>query len=67
MFRPITVPLVVSSHPTSLRYLEQRPISAYKENILDRATRLINRHGTAIGLETVYLVMRILFIVFAGH
>jgi serine/threonine protein kinase len=48
-------------------YLEQKPISAYRENILDLVDRLIKRHGTAIGLVLVYLLMRILFIVFAKH
>ena len=49
------------------RYLEQMPVSAYRENFLDRAARLINRHGAAIGLVLVYVIMRILFIIFAKH
>src|SRR5207342_352386 len=41
------------------RYLEQAPVSAYQENIFDRAGRLANRHGTAIMLVLAYLLMRV--------
>jgi eukaryotic-like serine/threonine-protein kinase len=47
------------------RYLEQAPVSAYRENIWERAARLMNRHATAIVLVLVYLFMRGLLILFA--
>jgi serine/threonine protein kinase len=47
------------------KFLDQQPVSAYEENIFDRANRLIARHGTAIMLVLAYLLMRILFIIFA--
>jgi serine/threonine-protein kinase len=49
------------------RYLEQEPVSAYRESIVDRGRRLANRHGTAIMLVLAYLLMRTLFIIFAKH
>jgi serine/threonine protein kinase len=49
------------------RFLEQSPVSAYQENIFDRVKRLTSRHGTAIVLVLAYLLMRILFIIFAGR
>lgn len=47
------------------RYLEQAPVSAYRENLWERAARLINRHSTAIVLILAYLFMRGLLILFA--
>jgi eukaryotic-like serine/threonine-protein kinase len=47
------------------RFLEQSPVSAYQENIFDRVGRLAKRHGTAIVLVLAYLLMRVLFIIFA--
>lgn len=46
------------------RFLEQSPVSAYQENILDKVGRLLSRHGTALVLVLAYLLMRILFIIF---
>jgi hypothetical protein len=46
-------------------FLEAKPVSAYRENILERAGRLMNRHATAIVLVLAYLLMRGLFILFA--
>ncbi len=46
-------------------YLEQRTVTAYRENILERTVRLINRHSTAIVLVLAYLLMRGLFILLA--
>jgi hypothetical protein len=46
-------------------FLDQLPVSAYKENIFDRVRRLASRHGTAIVLVLAYLLMRVLFIIFA--
>lgn len=47
------------------RYLEQMPVSAYRENVLERSVRLMHRHATAIVLVLAYLFMRGLFILFA--
>jgi eukaryotic-like serine/threonine-protein kinase len=47
------------------RYLEQMPVSAYRENIWERGTRLTNRHSSAIVLVLAYLFMRGLLILFA--
>jgi eukaryotic-like serine/threonine-protein kinase len=47
------------------KYLEQKPVSAYHENVLERAARVMNRHATAIVLVLAYLLMRGLFILFA--
>ena len=46
------------------RYLEGAPVSAYSENLLERAHRLFRRHSTAIVLVAAYLLMRLLFILF---
>jgi serine/threonine protein kinase len=46
------------------RFLEQAPVSAYHENIVERATRLMNRHAPAIVLVLAYLLMRGLLILF---
>ena len=48
-------------------FLEQSPVNAYRESIVDRLQRLTQRHGTAIVLVAAYLLMRILFIIFARH
>ena len=47
------------------KYLEQAPVSAYRETVWERAGRLINRHATAIVLVAAYLFMRGLLILFA--
>jgi serine/threonine protein kinase len=49
------------------KYLEQEPVSAYRESIFERTRRLANRHSTAIMLVLAYLLMRTLFIIFAKH
>jgi serine/threonine protein kinase len=47
------------------KYLEQAPVSAYRENLWERTARLSNRHATAIVLIVAYLLMRGLLILFA--
>jgi hypothetical protein len=44
------------------RYLEGLPVSAYRENLLERAARLIKRHQVAVVLVLAYLLMRMLFL-----
>jgi eukaryotic-like serine/threonine-protein kinase len=46
-------------------YLNDEPVSAYSEGLLERAGRVFARHRTAVVLVAVYLLMRVLFILFA--
>ena len=46
-------------------YLKGEPVSAYPEGLLERSGRVFARHRTAIVLVAVYLIMRVLFILFA--
>ena len=46
-------------------YLDGAPVSAYPEHLLERAGRLYVRHRTAVVLVAVYLLMRLLFILWA--
>lgn len=50
-----------------LRYLNGAPVSAYPESLLERAARILARHQTAVVLVAAYLLMRVLFILFARH
>jgi serine/threonine protein kinase len=47
------------------RYLDGRPVLAYREGLLERVGRIYGRHRTAIVLVASYLLMRILFISWA--
>jgi serine/threonine protein kinase len=49
------------------RYLNGAPVSAYPESLLERTARLYTRHRTAVVLVAAYLLMRVLFILFAHH
>jgi eukaryotic-like serine/threonine-protein kinase len=49
------------------RFLDGRPVSAYQENILERAHRFYRRYQAAILLILTYLVMRVLFILYPRH
>jgi serine/threonine protein kinase len=46
-------------------YLNGEPVSAYPESLLERSGRVFARHRTAVVLVAVYLIMRVLFILFA--
>ena len=46
-------------------YLNGEPVSAYPEGLLERSGRLFARHRTAVVLVAAYLIMRVLFILFA--
>jgi eukaryotic-like serine/threonine-protein kinase len=46
-------------------YRNDEPVSAYAESWLERAGRLLARHRTAVVLVAVYLLMRVLFILWA--
>jgi serine/threonine protein kinase len=46
-------------------FLEGLPVSAYRENILERTARLLARHRAAVVLVAAYLLMRMLFILFS--
>lgn len=47
------------------KYLDGLPVSAYRENILERAARLADRNRVAVVLVLAYLLMRLLFILFS--
>src|SRR5262249_54986342 len=47
------------------KYLDGLPVSAYRESLVERAVRLAKRHQAAIVLVLVYLLMRLLFILFS--
>jgi len=49
------------------KYLADSPVSAYRESPFERMARLLNRHRTAVILIAVYLLMRLLFILFSRH
>jgi len=49
------------------RYLNGAPVTAYPESLPERTARLYARHRTAVVLVAVYLLMRVLFILFAHH
>jgi serine/threonine protein kinase len=44
------------------QYLEGRPVSACKEDFVDRAQRFYRRHNVAILLITAYLLMRVILL-----
>jgi hypothetical protein len=44
------------------RYLEDLPVAAYPENLLERAVRVVNRNRVAVVLVLAYLLMRVLFV-----
>jgi len=46
-------------------YLEGTPVSVYRETLVERTARLLSRHQVAVVLITAYLLMRLLFILFA--
>jgi serine/threonine protein kinase len=46
-------------------YLNGEPVSAYPEGLLERSGRAFARHRAAVVLVAVYLIMRVLFILFA--
>jgi len=49
------------------RYLEELPVGAYHENLVERLARLVKRHQVALVLVLAYLLMRILFLIISGR
>jgi serine/threonine protein kinase len=49
------------------KYLDDMPVSAYRENIFERIARLVSRNRVAVVLVLAYLFMRLLFILFSRH
>jgi hypothetical protein len=47
------------------RYLDGLPVTAYRENIFERAARQLSRNRVAVVLVLAYLFMRLLFILFS--
>jgi serine/threonine-protein kinase len=46
------------------RYLDGLPVTAYRENLAERALRLAGRHKTLVALVVAYLVMRLAIFAF---
>ncbi|MBI4470885.1 MAG: serine/threonine protein kinase [Acidobacteria bacterium] len=49
------------------RYLDGRPVQAYRENLLERAGRWMDRNRFMMLLILAYLVMRVLVLIFTGR
>jgi len=49
------------------RYLDGMPVSAYRENLWERAQRFYTRYQAAILLITAYLLMRAIVVFFGRH
>lgn len=43
-----------------LRFLDQEPVSAYRESVIERAGRWIGRHRALLTLIAAYIVMRVI-------
>ena len=43
-----------------LRYLDQEPVSAYRESVVERAGRWVTRHRALLTLMAAYIVMRVI-------
>lgn len=43
-----------------LRHLDQEPVSAYRENVAERAGRWLTRHRALVTLMAAYIVMRVI-------
>lgn len=43
-----------------LRYLDQEPVSAYRESVAERAGRWLTRHRALLTLMAAYIVMRVI-------
>jgi predicted Ser/Thr protein kinase len=43
-----------------VRYLDQEPVSAYRENAAERAVRWVTRHRALLTLMAAYIVMRVI-------
>jgi hypothetical protein len=41
------------------------PVTAYRENLVERTVRLVSRNRVAVVLILAYLFMRLLFILFS--
>ena len=48
------------------RYLAGQPVTAHREGVAERAARWVRRYRLPIGLILAYLLMRVLFLIFAG-
>ena len=47
------------------RYLAGQPVTAYRENLLERSSRLLSRNKTLVALLAAYIMMRVvIFLVF---
>ena len=60
-------PNVLALNEDLARFVDGQPVSAYHENFLERAQRFYQRYRVAILLILMYLVMRVLFILYPRH
>jgi serine/threonine protein kinase len=49
------------------RFLDGQPVSAYRENLLERTQRFYYRYQAAILLILMYLAMRVMFVLYPRH
>jgi serine/threonine protein kinase len=49
------------------RFLDGAPVSAHRDNLLERAARFYHRYQAAILLIAMYLLMRTLFVIYSRH
>lgn len=49
------------------RWLDNRPVSAYRENIVERANRWLARNRALVTIVVAYLVMRIIIVLWFGR
>ena len=50
-----------------LRFLDGEPVTAYRENILERTARWLARNRVLVALITAYLVMRVIVFFWVRH
>jgi serine/threonine protein kinase len=48
------------------RFLDELPVVAHRETLVERATRFVSRHRVILSLLAVYVVVRLLLALFAG-
>lgn len=59
-------PTVAALSADIARYQDGEPVSAYRENLLERAGRVLRRHRMAVALVAAYLIMRITVLLLTG-
>ncbi|HSA54214.1 MAG TPA: serine/threonine-protein kinase [Gemmatimonadaceae bacterium] len=60
-------PSVQAVNEDVARLQDGHPVTAYRENVLERVARLARRHRTAVALVVAYLLMRIALLLLTGR